>query len=127
MRATEAELGAVLACAAVLAGCAADFVMVDRQPGLNGSWSLERTSLDIQGSTATLSVEGRLFVFEGVHWMRGRIGKEEVALSGAGGLRVLADRERIMIRQGSAMADQPLAALPPGSRFAWRDGALTPR
>ncbi len=111
----------------LLAGCAADFVTVDRQPGLNGSWSLERSSLDIQGSTATLSVEGRLFVFEGVDWMRGRIAKEEVALAGAGGLRVRADKERIVIRQGSAMADHALASLPPGSRYAWHEGALTPR
>lgn len=101
--------------------------MVDRQPGLDGSWGLGQTSLAVQGSTATLSLGGRLFVFEGVDWLRGRIDEEEVMLSGAGGLRIRADGERIVIRQGSALADHPLASLPPGGRLAWRDGALVPR
>jgi hypothetical protein len=111
----------------LLAACAADFVTVDRQPGLQGSWSLEHASLDVEGSTATLSFEGRLFVFERVDWLRGRITKEQVDLSGAGGLRIHVDKERIVIREGRAAADHPLASLPPGSRFAWQDGALKPR
>jgi hypothetical protein len=110
----------------VLAACAADFVTVDRQPGLAGSWSLGGTSLDVEGSTATLSVAGRLFVFEGVEWLRGRIDEEAVVLSGAR-LRIRVDKERIMIRDGRVAAEQLLASLPAGGRFAWQDGTLRPR
>jgi hypothetical protein len=111
----------------LLAGCAKALVTVDRQPGFDGSWSLNDTALDVEGPTATLSFGGRLFVFDGVDWLRGRIGKEEVMLTGAGGLRIRADKERIVIREGRALADHPLASLPPGGRFAWHDGTLTPR
>jgi hypothetical protein len=111
----------------LLAACAADFVTVDRQPGFNGSWSLDDMSLDVEGSTATLSFDGRLFVFEGVDWLRGRIAKEGIDLSGAGGFRVHVDKERIVVRDGRIAADHPLASLPKGSRFAWQDGALKPR
>lgn len=111
----------------LLAGCAASFATVDRQPGFNGGWSFEGTSLDVQGSTATISFEGRLFVFEGVDWLRGRIAKGEIVLTGASGFRVRIDRERIQVRDGRLMADEPLASLPEGGRFAWRDGSLVPR
>ena len=109
------------------AGCASTIETVDRQPGFNGSWSLEGTSLDVQGSTATISFGGRLFVFEGVDWLRGQIDKEGIMLAGADGFRVTVDKERIVIRDGRLAADQPLASLATGGRFAWQDGTLKPR
>jgi len=111
----------------LLAGCAQTIVTVDRQPGFNGSWSLEGASLDVQGSTATISYGGRLFVFEGVDWLRGQIDKDGIMLAGANGFRVRVDKERIVIRDGKLAADQPLASLPAGERFAWQDGTLKPR
>jgi len=110
----------------LLAGCAARFATVDRQPGLYGSWNEGSATLDISGSTATLGFQGRLFVFEGVTWLRGRVGEEEVDLSGEK-LRIHADKERISVRDGKAATDRPLSTLPAGSRFAWQDGRLDPR
>jgi hypothetical protein len=110
----------------VAAGCAQTIVTVDRQPGFNGGWGLDGTSLDVQDSTATISYGGRLFVFEGVDWLRGQIDKDGIMLSGADGFRVAVNKDRIMIRDGKLAADRPLASLPAG-RYGWQDGALRPR
>lgn len=80
----------------------------------------------MSGSLATLGFKGRLFVFERVSWLRGRIAEDEVVLSGEG-LQIQADKERISIREGKTAADRPLASLPAGARFGWQDGSLRPR
>ncbi len=109
----------------LLAGCATKLATVDRQPGIGGSWSEGKSSLDITGSTATLSFQGRLFVFEEVGRLRGTIGEEEVRLAGSG-VRISADPERISFATQKGEVTRPLASLPAGSRFVWRDGDLKP-
>jgi len=110
----------------LVAGCSTSYLTVDRQPGFEGSWSFDSSSLDVSGSTATLTFAGRLFVFEGVSWMRGRMEKHAVILNGEK-LRIRADEERIWIREGGRTADVPLSTLPAGARFVWQDGRLNPR
>ena len=58
--------------------------------------------------------------------LRGRIDEDAVVLSGAR-LRIRVDKERIVIRDGRVAAEQLLASLPAGGRFAWQDGTLRPR
>ncbi len=109
----------------LLAACATRVATVDRQPGIDGSWSEGTFSLDITGSVATLSFDGRIFVFENVGRLRGTITQEEVRLSWPG-LSITADRDRIVIAGGKAEVKRPLAELPRGGRFVWRDGELKP-
>ena len=98
---------------------------MDRQPGIDGSWSEGKSSLDISGAVATLSFRGRLFVFDDVGRLRGTIAEDEVRLAGSG-LRIAADPERIVFSTPKGDVARPLASLPPGGRFRWRDGALNP-
>lgn len=109
----------------LLAACATKLATVDRQPGIDGSWSEGKSSLDISGSTATLSFQGRLFVFEAAGHFRGTIAEDEIRLAGPG-LRITADPERIVFSAGKTEVVRPLASLPAGSRFLWRDGDLKP-
>jgi len=109
----------------LLAACATRVATVDRQPGIDGSWSEGTSSLDITGSVATLSFEGRIFVFENVGRLRGTITKNEVHLSWPG-LGITADRERIALSGERGEVKRPLAELPKGGRFRWRDGDLKP-
>lgn len=98
---------------------------MDRQPGIDGSWSEGSSSLDISGRVTTLSFKGRLFVFDDVGHLRGTLAEDEVRLAGSG-LRIAADPERIVFSTPSGNIARPLASLPAGSRFAWRDGELKP-
>ncbi len=109
----------------LLAACATKLATVDRQPGIDGSWSEGSSSLDITGPTATLSFQGRLFVFGVDGHLRGTVAAKEVRLVGPG-LRIEADRDRIVIAGGKAEVKRPLAELPRGGRFVWRDGELKP-
>lgn len=109
----------------LLAACATRVATVDRQPGIDGSWSEGSSSLDISGSVATLTFEGRIFVFEGVGRLRGTITEDEVRLSWPG-LSIAADDDRIEIRGEKGEVKRPLAELPKGSRYRWRDGQLAP-
>jgi hypothetical protein len=110
----------------LLAGCATEFVDVDRQPGLEGRWNEGATSLDVSGSTATLTFLGRLFVFENVTWLRGQMAEKDLYLTGER-LHIHADETEISIVDGKVASTRPLAELPAGSRFAWHDGMLQPR
>ena len=110
----------------LLAACGATRVAtVDRQPGIDGSWSEGNSSLDISGSVATLSFEGRLFVFENVGRLRGTITEEEVHLSWPG-LRVTASKDEIAFATDKGEVKRELKELPKGSRHRWRDGQLEP-
>ncbi|MFI5402045.1 MAG: hypothetical protein ACHQ1G_03840 [Planctomycetota bacterium] len=109
----------------LLAACATRFATVDRQPGIDGSWSEGTSSLDISGSKAVLSFEGRLFVFDAPGNVHGTILEDEVWLAGEG-LEITADRERIVFSTKTGEVARPLASLPAGSRFLWRDGELKP-
>lgn len=109
----------------LLAACATKLATVDRQPGIDGSWSEGTSSLDISGAVTTLSFKGRLFVFDDVGRLRGTIAEDEVRLAGSG-LRISADPERIVFSTPKGNFERPLSSLPAGSRFVWRDGALRP-
>lgn len=109
----------------LLAACATRIATVDRQAGIDGSWSEGTSSLDITGSVATLSFDGRLFVFEGVGRLHGMISKDEVHLSWPG-LRISADKEQIVLAGEKGEVRRPLASLPKGTRYRWRDGQLEP-
>jgi hypothetical protein len=109
----------------LLAACATRGATVDRQPGIDGSWSEGGSSLDITGSVATLTFEGRIFVFEGVGRLRGAITEDEVHLSWPG-LSIEADRDQITVVGEKGEVKRPLASLPKGSRHRWRDGQLEP-
>jgi hypothetical protein len=104
------------------------YTIVDRQSGLDGSWATPGKSpvlLDVSGARATLAFRGRTFVFEGVGALRGYLSEDELELAGDG-LRVRADAERIAIADGKRGIARPLAALPAGGRFVYRDGELRP-
>jgi hypothetical protein len=109
----------------LLGACASHGATVDRQPNIDGSWSEGTSSLDISGSIATLSFEGRILVFEGVGRLRGTIKEDEVHLSWPG-LSITADRDRIEIKSEQGEVKRPLSELPKGSRHRWRDGQLAP-
>ena len=98
---------------------------MDRQAGIDGSWSEGKSSLDISGAVATLSFKGRLFVFDDVGRLRGTIAEDGIRLAGSG-LRITADPERIVFSTSKGEVERPLASLPPGSRFRWHDGELKP-
>jgi hypothetical protein len=112
-----------------LAACGGrPYTIVDRQTGLDGSWATpdkDPVLLDVSGAKATLAFRGRTFVFEGVGSLRGYLTEDELELSGDG-LRVRADAERIAIADGRRGIVRPLAALPAGGRFVYRDGDLAP-
>lgn len=107
------------------AACAAAPVSVDRQPGIDGSWTQGPAQLDITGTTATLSFHGRILVFTPLARVRGQIQEDDVTLV-CDRLRLHIDKERLEIEEGKARVTRPLAELPAGSRFTWRDGQLNP-
>jgi hypothetical protein len=109
----------------LLAACATRVATVDRQPGIDGSWTEGKSSLDITGGVATLSFQGRLFVFGDVGRLRGTITEDEVRLAGSG-LRIAADPERIVFSTAKGETSRPLKELPAGGRFRWSDGELKP-
>jgi hypothetical protein len=109
----------------LLGACATKVATVDRQPAIDGSWSEGGSSLDITGSVATLTFDGRVFVFENVGRLRGSIAEDEVRLSWPG-LSIQADRTQIRVASEKGEVTRPLASLPKGSRHHWRDGQLEP-
>jgi hypothetical protein len=109
----------------LLAACATKVATVDRQPNIDGSWSEGGSSLDITGSVATLTFDGRVFVFENVGRLRGTITEDEVRLSWPG-LSIHATRADIRVAGEKGEVTRPLASLPKGSRHRWRDGQLEP-
>jgi hypothetical protein len=110
----------------LVAACATPPATVDRQPGIDGSWSQGQAQLDVTGAVATLAFHGRILVFDAKERLRGQIHEDEVDLM-TGRLRVHVDEKHLEINDGKASVKRSLAEIPAGTRFAWKDGELKAR